>query len=92
MRREGAGADLSGYASAGREEQVVQRGTMVTQRGQRQLPEARLNGNFAGGADASDPGLMQYSDVVTFFHEFGHMMHAVLGSAPGVCGVVVVQH
>jgi thimet oligopeptidase len=23
---------------------------------------------------------MQYSDVVTFFHEFGHMMHAVLGS------------
>jgi thimet oligopeptidase len=55
-------------------------GTMVTGVGQRQLPEARLNGNFAGGADASDPGLMQYSDVVTFFHEFGHMMHAVLGS------------
>ncbi len=25
-------------------------------------------------------GLMQYADVVTFFHEFGHMMHAVLGS------------
>ncbi|HEX3569938.1 MAG TPA: M3 family metallopeptidase [Acidobacteriaceae bacterium] len=48
--------------------------------GDRQLPEARLNGNFAGGADANDPGLMQYSDVVTFFHEFGHMMHAVLGS------------
>ncbi len=55
-------------------------GTMVTGVGYRQLPEARLNGNFAGGADASDPGLMQYSDVVTFFHEFGHMMHAVLGS------------
>jgi thimet oligopeptidase len=48
--------------------------------GDRQLPEARLNGNFTGGADPSDPGLMQYSDVVTFFHEFGHMMHAVLGS------------
>jgi thimet oligopeptidase len=48
--------------------------------GDRQLPEARLNGNFTGGADANDPGLMQYSDVVTFFHEFGHMMHAVLGS------------
>ena len=48
--------------------------------GERQLPEARLNGNFAGGSDPGDPGLMQYSDVVTFFHEFGHMMHAVLGS------------
>lgn len=54
-------------------------GTMVTGVAGRQLPEARLNGNFAGGADG-DPGLMQYSDVVTFFHEFGHMMHAVLGS------------
>jgi Zn-dependent oligopeptidase len=55
-------------------------GTLVTGVSDRQLPEARLNGNFAGGSDASDPGLMQYSDVVTFFHEFGHMMHAVLGS------------
>ncbi|HEX9201095.1 MAG TPA: M3 family metallopeptidase, partial [Acidobacteriaceae bacterium] len=54
-------------------------GTIVTGVANRQLPEARLNGNFAGGADG-DPGLMQYSDVVTFFHEFGHMMHAVLGS------------
>jgi thimet oligopeptidase len=54
-------------------------GTMVTGVANRQLPEARLNGNFAGGSDG-DPGLMQYSDVVTFFHEFGHMMHAVLGS------------
>lgn len=55
-------------------------GTIVTGVGERQLPEARLNGNFAGGSDPSDPGLMQYADVVTFFHEFGHMMHAVLGS------------
>jgi thimet oligopeptidase len=54
-------------------------GTLVTGVAGGQLPEARLNGNFAGGANG-DPGLMQYSDVVTFFHEFGHMMHAVLGS------------
>ncbi len=43
-----------------------------------QLPEATLVCNFPGG-DGTDSGLMQYSDVVTFFHEFGHMMHEVLG-------------
>ena len=44
----------------------------------RYLPEAALICNFPGG-DSSDPGLLQYSDVVTFFHEFGHLMHAILG-------------
>jgi len=44
-----------------------------------QLPEGMLVCNFAGGA-AGDPGLMEYSDVVTFFHEFGHLMHHILGS------------
>ena len=44
----------------------------------RYLPEAALICNFPGG-DASDPGLLQYNDVVTFFHEFGHLMHAILG-------------
>lgn len=42
------------------------------------LPEATLVCNFPGGK-AGDPGLMQFDDVVTFFHEFGHMMHEVLG-------------
>lgn len=42
------------------------------------LPEAALICNFPGGEDG-DPGLMQYSDVVTYFHEFGHLMHAILG-------------
>ncbi len=44
----------------------------------RYLPEAALICNFPAPSD-SDPGLMQYSDVVTFFHEFGHLMHAILG-------------
>ena len=44
----------------------------------RSLPEAALICNFPEG-DATDPGLLQYSDVVTFFHEFGHLMHAILG-------------
>ncbi len=39
-----------------------------------QLPEAALVCNFPGGK-AGDPGLMEYGDVVTFFHEFGHLMH-----------------
>ena len=42
------------------------------------LPEAALICNFPGGG-AGDPGLLQYHDVVTFFHEFGHLMHAILG-------------
>jgi len=42
------------------------------------LPEAALICNFPKG-DENDPGLLQYSDVVTYFHEFGHLMHAILG-------------
>jgi thimet oligopeptidase len=44
----------------------------------RYLPEAALICNFPA-TTADDPGLLQYSDVVTFFHEFGHLMHAILG-------------
>ena len=44
----------------------------------RYMPEAALICNFSGGEEG-DPGLLQYSDVVTFFHEFGHLMHAILG-------------
>lgn len=43
-----------------------------------QVPEASLVCNFPEPT-ANDPGLMQYADVVTYFHEFGHLMHEVLG-------------
>jgi thimet oligopeptidase len=44
----------------------------------RSLPEAGLICNFPD-SNGDDPGLLQYSDVVTYFHEFGHLMHAILG-------------
>jgi thimet oligopeptidase len=42
----------------------------------RQLPEATLVCNFPGGKEG-DPGLMEHSDVETFFHEFGHLLHTM---------------
>ena len=44
----------------------------------KQIPEASLVCNFTQPTD-KDPGLLQYSDVVTYFHEFGHLMHEILG-------------
>ncbi len=52
----------------------------------RQYPTAALICNFPGGKDG-DPGLMQYSDVVTYFHEFGHLMHAILGGDQPWAGI-----
>jgi len=43
-----------------------------------QLPEHALVCNFPGGKNG-DPGLMEHSDVQTFFHEFGHLLHAIFG-------------
>ena len=42
------------------------------------LPESALICNLPGGT-AGDPGLMTHEDVVSFFHEFGHLVHALLG-------------
>lgn len=52
----------------------------------KQLPEGVLICNFPGGK-AGDPGLMQYDDVVTFFHEFGHLMHNILGGQQEWSGI-----
>jgi thimet oligopeptidase len=52
----------------------------------RALPEAGLICNFPKG-DENGPGLLQYSDVVTYFHEFGHLMHAILGGQTEWAGI-----
>jgi len=52
----------------------------------RAQPEAALICNFPGGKEG-DPGLLQYNDVVTFFHEFGHLMHAILGGHTEWAGI-----
>jgi thimet oligopeptidase len=50
------------------------------------LPEGALICNFAKPT-ASDPGLLEYTDVITFFHEFGHLLHGVLGGHQRWAGV-----
>src|SRR5438876_12245762 len=52
----------------------------------KQLPEAILICNFPKPA-AEDPGLMEYGDVVTFFHEFGQLMHWILGGQQQCAGI-----
>ncbi|MEP6859409.1 MAG: M3 family metallopeptidase, partial [Deltaproteobacteria bacterium] len=43
-----------------------------------QLPEGVLVCNFPDPS-VNQPALMEHDDVVTMFHEFGHLMHHVLG-------------
>jgi thimet oligopeptidase len=52
----------------------------------KQLPEAILVCNFPVPT-AADPGLMDYGDVETFFHEFGHLMHHILGGQQEWAGI-----
>jgi thimet oligopeptidase len=53
------------------------------------LPESVLMCNFRQPT-ANDPGLLEYGDVRTFFHEFGHLIHAIVGGQgrwSGISGV-----
>ncbi|MGH7581246.1 MAG: M3 family metallopeptidase [Gemmatimonadales bacterium] len=52
------------------------------------LPESALVCNFPG-ATPGDPGLMDHGDLQTFLHEFGHLMHSMLGKQRwnGISGV-----
>ena len=52
----------------------------------KQLPEAILICNLPQPT-ASDPGLNDYRDVVTFFHEFGHLMHFILAGHQKWAGI-----
>jgi thimet oligopeptidase len=57
------------------------------------LPEGVLVCNFHKPT-ADDPGLLEYSDTITFFHEFGHLLHHVLGGHTkwaGIAGVSTEQ-
>jgi thimet oligopeptidase len=42
-----------------------------------QLPHVVLVCNFPDPAAQSDPALLEHQEVVTFFHEFGHLVHAM---------------
>jgi thimet oligopeptidase len=46
-----------------------------------QLPEGVLVCNFPDPEATKGPALMEHDDVVTMFHEFGHLMHHVLGGS-----------
>lgn len=52
----------------------------------KQYPEAILVCNFPVPT-ATDAGLMTYDDVETFFHEFGHLMHHILGGLQPWAGI-----
>lgn len=42
-----------------------------------QLPQGLLMCNFPDPGKAKGPALMDHTDVVTFFHEFGHLLHSI---------------
>lgn len=56
----------------------------------KQLPEAILVCNFPAPT-ADDPGLMTYGDVTTFFHEFGHLIHHILGGQQAWAGIAGIS-
>lgn len=42
-----------------------------------QYPQAALLCNFPDPRKTAGPALMEHNDVVTFFHEFGHLLHEI---------------
>ncbi|MDQ3401370.1 MAG: Zn-dependent oligopeptidase [Chloroflexota bacterium] len=53
--------------------------------GGKQLPHYVLVCNFPDPSAQSGPALMEHREVVTFFHEFGHLVHSIVrGQVPWV--------
>lgn len=46
-----------------------------------QKPISSIIGNWPVGAPGK-PALLNHDEVITFFHEFGHLMHSTLSTAP----------
>lgn len=62
--------------------------TLTNGKSGRTLPEGVLVCNFS--KPGAEPALMQHSDVETFFHEFGHLLHHVLGGHTKWAGIAGV--
>jgi thimet oligopeptidase len=60
-------------ANAGASAATVRRGVAGVQ-----IPEVVLIASVPGGV-TGEPGLMTHDQVRTLFHEFGHVMHAIVG-------------
>lgn len=56
----------------------------------KQIPEATLVCNLPG-SNPNDPGLMEYDEVVTLFHEFGHLLHALFAGQRKWIGTSGIQ-
>ena len=63
--------------------------TLATGKAGERLPEGALMCNFPKPGE--QPALMQHSDVETFLHEFGHLLHHIFGGHTQWAGISGVR-